>query len=388
MRSKFRQSLIELISTVRHQWALRKRAAFLETSPKRFLFLEFGGIGDALMFTPAMAAVKRRWPDAIIDLVVASQRGTGPLLKDSGLVNHVIEYDIDAYGRSSLRATLELLWTIRRGKYDVYVSRGLGWRNLLRALLSGVPLRSGYYWPESRRKWGYHLIYDFVTLRQPETHDVTTCFEIVKPLGVIDWFEPYVLHVGEEAIRNARLLLDKARKFRRLIGLHMGCMRSKWQARWPAERYALLAKRLIEEMDAALIVVGGAEDVELVQPFWIALAADAFRQRVFDFTNTLDLKTTAAVVAACDLFISNDSGLAHIAAAVGVPQVVIWGPTHLRTRPWRIDDKSILIKGDLPCMPCWNGMNVVCTNPYRFQCMFDITVEKVLQGVRALCEPM
>ena len=146
---------------------------------------------------------------------------------------------------------------------------------------------------------------------------------------------------------------------------------------WPAERFAALADELRRTFNARVHFFGSPEE----QPKLAALAQSASQQH--HYHTSLRLPEVAAAVALCDLFIGNDSALAHIAAAVGVPMIVVWGAANLSmSRPDALPDRCIILYEDLPCRHACPEL--YCVSPQRLECLRRIRVEHVLGAVKQL----
>ena len=148
--------------------------------------------------------------------------------------------------------------------------------------------------------------------------------------------------------------------------------------RWPAERYAELADRLSERTGGWILVFGSAAD----QPTATEILDRArSRQRIVDLTGRTSLVEAMALIGECDVFVTNDSGLMHVAAALHTPQVAIFGSTdHIRTGPY--SEQAVIVRKELPCSPCKKPR---CPEKH-FRCMRLITSDEVFAAVIRLLE--
>jgi heptosyltransferase-3 len=178
------------------------------------------------------------------------------------------------------------------------------------------------------------------------------------------------LHVRPEAAREARSLLsDQRSSCRRKIAIHAGA--SAATKMWPAERFSELADRLASRWEAQVHFLGNAADRAHLE----AIARRA-REAHF-YHDSLRLPTTVALIAECDLFIGNDSGLSHIAAAVGTPLVVIWGPAALSSaRPAARTDAIQILYHELPCRA--TCPEIKCTSSIHLECLMRTEVHDVV----------
>ena len=176
--------------------------------------------------------------------------------------------------------------------------------------------------------------------------------------------------------RAARLLahLDAP-----LLGIHAGSSMYKGLAakRWPAERFGRLCRRAHRELGLQPVVFGAADEIE------VKLRIQALCPEVF-FAHGDSIRLTAALIGKCAAFVSNDSGLAHIATAMDVPVVMVCGPTDPgEVRPYM--GSGCVVHAGLDCSPCFRvgRRPMTCTHQTYQACMKRITVGQVLGAVRS-----
>jgi len=163
-----------------------------------------------------------------------------------------------------------------------------------------------------------------------------------------------------------------------LLGIHAGCSTYKGHAarRWPAERFGLLCERARRELGMQPVIFGAPDEIDLKLRIQ-AQCPEAF------FAHGETIRHTAAMIARCSAFVSNDSGLAHIASALDVPVAMLCGPTDARSiGPYPRTGR--VMKADIPCAPCFRvGRTPLrCTHAIHQACMRGITVAQVLAAVR------
>jgi heptosyltransferase-2 len=176
-----------------------------------------------------------------------------------------------------------------------------------------------------------------------------------------------VLRVTEEAKQRARRLLETAGldPTKRLVALNPGATNSRAK-RWLPERFAATADQLSERDDFATIIVGTPGDRDVA-----SAVAQHMRAKVADLTGRTTLAELKAVLACTALVISNDTGTAHVAAALGVPTVTIFGPTeHFATRP--LAEHAAVVRHNVECSPC-----MLRDCPIDHRCMTRVEVADV-----------
>lgn len=161
-----------------------------------------------------------------------------------------------------------------------------------------------------------------------------------------------------------------------VVGLHPGSG-GQIGKRWAKEKFVELGDELYEKYGAKVLLFGGPDEAGLKQDICALM-----KNKPVLVEGTL--KQTATVIGRCDLFISNDSGLMHIATAMGVPTIGVFGPTDpRRTSPW--GEKNTIVAKDMPCIPCYKypffstNSRIECQ---RMDCLKTISVEDILLAVR------
>ena len=298
---------------------------------KKILAVSLSGIGNTILFTPFLRSLRRHFPEARIDLLTWSRAMAAPV-EGSALADNLIVMGDRPAARCST------VWRLRRARYDASVlafpSNGL----LFHALSFALGARRRY----AHRYAGFRLrtlgFLETETVPAVEgLHDVDQNMTLLSLFGVPPAGEERVLtfHLGAGDQDFAeRWIREKRITARPLIGLHPGAggALADWQGsakRWPIEPFIELSRRLVEEMNATVLVFGGPDE-DVLKERTVCSSPKPGRTVAVNES----LKHTAALIRACDLMISNDSGLMHVAAALGVPTLGIFGPTNpSRTAP-------------------------------------------------------
>ena len=332
-------------------------------------------VGDAVMTVPALRALRRVLPRARLTLATrpwAEGIFAGADFIDDFLVTPNASGNPAAVFRESRG------WRARR--FDLALLFPNSFAPALVAALAGVPVRVGYA-TQARSP----LLTERVNV--PEwrgtRHEVFYYLHLVAELerrlygtSEVGTREPELgLHVAEARSYEAGHLLHDfgVRPHRPLVLMCPGSTNSRAK-RWPAERFAAVGDLLCERLDVNVVLVGAAEEAEIS-----AEVARRMRVPPIVLTGKTDLAQTAAVLKAADLLVTNDTGPAHVAAAVGCPVVVIFGPTNpLTTRPF--SDAAEVIRRPPDCAPC-----MLRDCPIDHRCMTAITPEDVFgHAARAL----
>jgi lipopolysaccharide heptosyltransferase I len=293
-------------------------AAPVNPEPRNILVLDFGQLGDVVLSLPALAAIRRRFPQARI--TVAGGSAATLAVEMSGSADRMLAIDRvslrDGPRLRSLALLARLVGDVRRAQYDLVIDlHSLSESNLL-AFLSGARGRV------FAQRGGRSL--DFLaTLRTPwedrDKHQVDRYLDALVPLGVSG--APRIPRLttrrSDDEIVQKMLEERGVEPDSRLVGLFPGASRP--DRRWPLERFAALASRLEKNDGARMVVFLGPEEAAVAGRVRAAFSASAL---VLD---GLTLSQLASASARLELLVSNDSGPMHLAAAVGTPVLLLLG---------------------------------------------------------------
>ncbi len=321
-------------------------------------------VGDALMTTPAVTAIRRNFPEARISMLVV------PWVMDIFTHNPHIDEVIPYFreGRhKGIQGKIALVKELRERKFDLSILLQNAFEAALLAWGARIPRRAGY----DTDVRGL-LLTHAVALR-PEykkMHQTGYYLAMVKGLGLeapdLDMF----LHVPDEYTTpiNSRLK-EFGYQGKPLIALAPGATYGSAKM-WPGRRYSLLAAEIVRHSGARLVILGSVKEKVVGDDIVQSVGKDA----AVNLCGATSLLEAAAWIKQATLFISNDSGLMHMAAALSKPQLAIFGPTdRISTGPR--NSKATMIYHETSCAPC---LKVRC--PIDHRCMEGITVEEVFEA--------
>jgi heptosyltransferase-2 len=328
-------------------------------------------VGDAVMAVPALRELRRVLPEAQITLV--SRRGADDIFVDADFVDEILVYE-----RAGLASIWKQMREWRRRKFDLALLFQNAFEAAVIAFLSGAPVRMGY---DTERR-GVLLTHPLPSPSwKNERHESFYYLHIVEELERLLFGEPR----GETGEPRFDLQVSEDRKraaFRKLYehGAHIdapltvlcpGSINSRAK-RWPAERYARLADRLAES-GADVVLIGSSGELDISQE----VCKHAQRQPIV-LTGKTTVAEATAIISIADVLISNDTGPAHIGAALHTPTLVIFGPTNpLTTYPHSTSAEIIRRAPD--CAPC-----MLRDCPIDHRCMTAITPEDVFERASLL----
>jgi N-acetylglucosaminyldiphosphoundecaprenol N-acetyl-beta-D-mannosaminyltransferase len=341
--------------------------------PNRYLIVELADIGDLIVSTPALSALREAQPDAHIMLLTTTH--SAPVIAGTNLVDEIIIFDKQQFNGSRAffqPANLRRVFALRSSHYDAVVffhhfTLKLGTLKFaLIALASGAKQIIGL---DNGNGW-------FLNRRLPDggfgaKHQAQYWLDLVALLGASSNPRPAV-------IASEVPYVDTLKKLHYVI--HPGSGGYSLARRWDIASLAAVADALIEQNDAVLFLVGSPNDDGE------ALKA-AMKHAPFDMTGQTTLPQLAGLIRRCNLYIGADSGVMHIAAAVGTPVVAVFGPSNADAwGPWTPSSKSIIVRSAPECSPCSYvghsiGLREGC--PAR-TCMRMVTTKHVLDAVQQI----
>ena len=328
------------------------------------LIIKLRYIGDVLLATPTLRAIKSARPDVRITMMV--NRGTEGVLSGNPDVDEILVLD-----KGPVAANWRLIVALRRRRFDTVIDLTDGDRSAFLSWISGASVRIGFN-DEYRRRG---ICYSAVVTPQPGLrHRIERDLAALKPLGVpVSEAQPK-LWLTKEDEAGADQVLDRLgiRRERALIILQPGAR--YWFKAWPAEQFAELADRLSSEYDCQVLIGGSRDEEALAQGIH-----EAATSRPVSIAGRTTLKQFAAIAKRAALFVGNDSGAMHRAAAVGTPMVALFGPSNPDEWGPRGGRVKVLYKG-LDCRACFHP---TCERG-ELNCMKQLSVEAVYTAASQL----
>jgi len=342
---------------------------------RRILIRANNWIGDVVMISPAVRAIREHFHGARVAILAKSW--VLETLRGSPDYDDLIEYDRRGAHRGIV-GRRRLVAALRRGRFDLAILFQKAFEAAAFAYLAGARVRVGY-----ATDWRTPLLTHPLRLPPPGTHHVDLFLGIARALGcpVRDPFPSF--HLDARAREGAAALLKAAGRIddRPLVAIHPGA--SKEPRAWHPERFAELARRLAEGTGAQLVLLGGAEDRGLLERIAVQIPAG----RALLPRSEASIKEVGGILERCRLFVGNDSGPMHIAAALGVPTVGLFGPgSPALTAPVIRSGRRAILSLRYPCSPCRQDFFRECSpapsgKPF---CLEEITVEEVERASHSL----
>jgi predicted lipopolysaccharide heptosyltransferase III len=354
---------------------------FRPTRAPRVLVVKLDHVGDVILATPAIAALREARPSDPIDVLISP--GSSVALEGNPRIARILHYDSPRYRRSGGRARgepspLQVIRDVARGRYTTIVELRGDWCTLLLPFLAGARRRVD----RGSVRLGDWIARRVTGVRRacPPLHEVETNLEVVgPPLGCRAPERPALEIFPRDSARESvvRKLETAGVDFDApIVCVHPG---AAWRPRaWRPERFAAVADWIQEHYHAQVLFVGSSEERDIEA----AVRATAKGRRAFWLAGELTWQELAVLLERARLLIGNDSGPAHVAAALGIPSVVLFGPQEPgRFRPW--SERSIVLHHRVHCCPC---RQVVCVHPEN-PCVNLIELEEVKTHVRRILGP-
>jgi heptosyltransferase-2 len=345
----------------------------METLPQgigKIVIRSTNWIGDAVMTTPAVRTIRRNYPQAEITLLALPW--VADVFRASPHIDRIVTYD-KKERHAGLKGKFVLAGDLRAYGYDAAILLQNAFEAAFITLLARIPVRAGYT-TDGRGLLLTHGVKKpgDIKLR----HQVHYYQEMLQGLGLSPGPDDLELHLADADVFWAANAVNQytAGQKATLVGFNPGAAYGPAKC-WPADKYARLAGELCRDTDVIVLVFGTKADQVAAQQIQDAVNSQL---RVIDLTGKTTLGQALAMINLCKVFVTNDSGLMHVSAALHVPTVAIFGSTdHIATGPF--SDNASIVRTELECSPC---LETHCPRKH-FRCMEDITVDDVARAVHA-----
>ncbi|HPM43243.1 MAG TPA: lipopolysaccharide heptosyltransferase II [Candidatus Omnitrophota bacterium] len=337
-------------------------------SYNRILIARLDRIGDVVLSTPVIRAVREKFPNSYIAFMVRPY--AYEVVAGNPMLDEVVVYD----KKMGFLDNLKFIKFLRKKRFDIAIVLHPTSRTHLLAYFARIPERLGF-----DRKCGFVL-----TKKIPHTkqfglkHEIDYSLDILRHIGIEPSSRSLCMPVSPYSeSRTEKIFEERGLKISdTIVALNPGAScRSK---RWPAENFAMVADKLAQKYGAKIVLVSGKEDREAA-----IKTASLMKSKPVDLSGSTTISELASVLKRSKLFISNDSGPVHIACAVGTPVIAIFGRSDRGLSPhrWGPSNKAdIAIHKDVGCMAC-----LAHNCRLGFKCLEAVRADDVLEAAyRAL----
>ncbi len=321
----------------------------------KILIREANWLGDAVLTIPSLIALHEHYPEA--RMVLTAKETLLPLFK-------LLPWKVETMSLSGMRSWLNL----RQEKFDLAIIFPNSFRSGLEVFLSGAKRKIGY------STCGRSLfLTERVPLNKGRLHMMNYYYNFLEPLGIKGNIPGPILDVKEKDKEEISLWLkEKGVNLQRpLIAISAGASFGEAKC-WPGEKFAALTKRLSQQ--AEIVFIGTKKDAPTIEKI-ISFSGSSQALACVNLAGETSLSQLAALFFMSKLVISNDNGAMHLASVLGVPVIVLFGPTDpLRTGP--LGEKTIVLRDKVNCSPCKKR---TCRSK---KCFDKITVDRVYEAVK------
>ena len=327
---------------------------------KRVLVVRLRSIGDTVLATPSLIALKRFLPDAQIDILL--EDWVAPVLENFDAVDNVLT--VGKTAKSRLKAARK----IRQEKYDVVFNLHGGTTSVFFTKASGARHRVGFSHYRYSFLYNHRLSSPLDFWNQTAVHSAEQQLALLGFVGVPVEDKPKSRLIADESAKekiNSKLKTQNPK----LALLHPVAAFDTKQ--WATEKFTLIAE-FLSKKDFEIIAVATKKERETLENLQKLSNAPI---KIFD---DLSLPEITALASRAELFVGNDSGIAHIAASVNTPSVVIFGSSNRdHWRPWT-DARHEIVYENLPCQPCAGHFCAEFDEP---ECIKRVSVESVIEAI-------
>jgi heptosyltransferase-2 len=341
------------------------------TIPAKILIIRFSSIGDILLATPIIRILRQKFPDAQIDFLTKTR--FAELLQAHPGLNQVIQFDETA----GVGELFRIKKRIRQTHYDWFVNIHNNLRTVFLCSFNPVPhkfklnKRAFKRWLLVKFKWNFYR--ELVPVYQ-------RYLEPLRAFGIADDGLGLEFFLDSQAVEKVeREYQTFLSRHQLLIGMVPGATYAT--KRWLPERFAQVADLLATRFHAGIIFFGGNPEVALHAEILSQMKTPAL-----SLAGQLSLQESAAMLNHCQLVISNDSGLMHLAAALKKKLIAIFGSTTRELGFFPSAPEQIILEQPLPCRPCTHVGRHACPKKH-FNCMKQISVEAVFEAAEQLLRP-
>jgi lipopolysaccharide heptosyltransferase II len=341
-----------------------KKSSKLETTPiiKKILFIRIDRIGDIVLSTPALKAIKQAFPHS--ELTALASPSNSPLVFNNPNIDHIVVYDRS--GR--LIDRIRVIQKLRESGFDFVIDPYPDYEleTALIAFFSGAMRRIGY------ASYGREVFFNLpVPEIRSDGHFIDLTLDILKPVGIVTKDKtPEIYLTGDEKKWAGNWLKERRLGTKPVVGIHPGAYYES--QRWPPENFAELICELRKAGRKNLILFGGPGDERLLDSI-VSMSGEDILTYIPD-----DFRKFAALLSFCSVFICNNSGPLHIAVALNTPTISFMGPTQKKRWMPIGDIHKVLRINDLPCIGCNLGYCKIETH----DCMRLISVAMVIHVLK------
>lgn len=342
---------------------------------RKILIIRMSSLGDIILTSPVIRRLRQQFPAARIDFLVREEYAD--LVRYNPHLSNIIELNV-RHGRPAVKSLRD---KIRLANYDVILDLH---RNLRSAFLRRFPAHSPVLKIKKNLLLRFLLVKFKINLyRKFYGHPLSVAEKYLRtaaPLGLPDDDLRLEMHLPPEAVSKGVEIWSGLQKENYRVVMAPGARH--FTKRWPPDYYAELIRLIYREKGWRTLLVGGADEKAAIEEIQV-LAGDEIQRSL---AGEISLLETVAIIREAPLFISNDSGLMHAAAAFQKPQIALFGSTVEELGFFPLNPHAkVLENATLPCRPCSHIGRSECPQKH-FKCMLEVQPEAVLDNLLHLMQ--
>lgn len=328
---------------------------------QKILVVQTAFLGDVILITPLIRAIKINFPNAILDVIVIKENEE--VLRNNPNLNSIYTFDKK---KNKIISFLKNVYRLKKIKYDAVFTPHSSVTTGLMIFLSGIKYRIGF------ERWFAQNFLNIKIKHLPNTLKIKKNLYLISSFDGKDYTIQTELFPNTEMFAKAENILENLKKqTTKIIAIAPG---SIWPTKmWLKQNYKELADKLVN-INYGIIMIGSKNEKNLANE----IIPD---KNSINLAGELSILESAAVIKYCDLMICNDSGAMHIANAMGTDVFAIFGPTTRSIGYYPFRKNDIVFEVDLDCRPCSSHGSIKCPLGH-FNCMKNITVDWVFSEVK------
>jgi heptosyltransferase-2 len=348
---------------------------FSKREIKKILVFQTGGIGDILNVFPLIKILDSEFPHSKINTLTEFDPDIFQLMRNNNAIDETIMFNSEM----SFFKKMKLFYNLRNSAYDLVISPSRG-RGMVECSI--ITFIIGKKWRVGFFKDGVGFLYTNTVNFKYNLPIFQQNISLLKSIGMHVNNKNIELRVPDEDLLFAQDILKEVKEQERiLIAISPTAASLQKLKEWPIDNFIKLSKSLIEELNAFIILLGSKKDYERLKYFEQSVDEKNY---IINLSGKTNLLQTTAIIKNCNLFIGNDSGLLHIANALNIPSIGIFGPTSPEQVLSRMSH-VIIVRNQSPCSPCYLHQpyfKIKCAN--NNICLKNITVEDVFKSIGKL----
>jgi heptosyltransferase-2 len=342
----------------------------------KILVIRFSSIGDILLTSPALRYLKKRYPESRIDYLTRSE--FAHLVRENPAVHNVIPFQ----AKEGWEGVLNIRRKIRQKNYDLIVDLHASLRSRLLTLFALIPVKrvqKNIFRRSLLVRFKINLYGKGWSGKREPLHGVVERYLIASGHPATGSFTDEDLRldffIPKKELAAGNQIGTKLR--RSGFGIVMAPGARHFTKRWPTEYFAELITLFNKNYGLKTVLVGGPEEMETIET--IRNICDRNRSITESMAGRISLLETAAVLSNASLFVSNDSGLMHLASAFRIPQIAFFGSSVREFGFFPINPLARVLETELPCRPCSHIGRESCPK-LHFNCMKRLTPDMALKA--------